>query len=186
MTKPTPLCDVATDRTIPWPVFAVTVAGAFMVALDLSIVNVAFPSIEASFPSVSTATLSWVLSAYSVVFGALLLGAGRIADRSGRRRSFQRGLAVFTLGSALCGLAPPPGCSSPGAPWPAAPLLMPASFRCWRGHRRRPPRRSPCGRYLRSPWPRALARLGAHHRADGVVFVNPPIAVSPRSPFAGW
>src|SRR5258705_4894138 len=91
---------------IPWPVFAVTVAAAFMVALDLSIVNVAFPSIKRSFPSVSTASLSWVLSAYSVVFGALLLGAGRIADRSGRRRSFQRGLAVFTFGSALCGLAP--------------------------------------------------------------------------------
>jgi len=58
---------------IPWPVFAVTVAAAFMVALDLSIVNVAFPSIRRSFPEVSTATLSWVLAAYSVVFGALLL-----------------------------------------------------------------------------------------------------------------
>ncbi len=75
---------------IPWPVFAVTVTGAFMVALDLSIVNVAFPSIETSFPEVSTAALSWVLTAYSVVFGALLLGAGRIADRSGRRLWFVR------------------------------------------------------------------------------------------------
>src|SRR6266508_1286789 len=87
---------------IPWPVFAVTVTGAFMVALDLSIVNVAFPSIEKSFPDVSTAALSWVLTAYSVVFGALLLGAGRIADRSGRRLWFVRGLVIFTLGSALC------------------------------------------------------------------------------------
>src|SRR5690349_3649472 len=94
--------------SIPWPVFTVTVAGAFMVALDLSIVNVAFPSIERSFPSTSTATLSWVLSAYSVVFGALLLGGGRIADRSGRRRWFQRGLLIFTAGSILCGLAPTP------------------------------------------------------------------------------
>ena len=71
--------------------FFVAVAGAFVVALDLSIVNVAFPSIEGSFPDASKATLSWVLSAYSVVFGALLLGAGRIADRSGRRRWFLRG-----------------------------------------------------------------------------------------------
>jgi EmrB/QacA subfamily drug resistance transporter len=91
---------------LPWAVFAVTVAGAFMVALDLSIVNVAFPSITRSFPHVATTTLSWVLSAYSVVFGALLLGAGRIADRSGRRRWFLRGLAVFTVGSALCAFAP--------------------------------------------------------------------------------
>src|ERR671913_1768257 len=93
---------------IPRPVFAVTVAAAFMVALDLSIVNVAFPSIRQSFPEVSTATLSWVLSAYSVVFGALLLGAGRIADRSGRRLWFLRGVAVFTLGSLLCGIATGP------------------------------------------------------------------------------
>src|SRR3954467_10707558 len=93
---------------IPWSVFAVTVTGAFVVALDLSIVNVAFPSIEKSFASTSTATLSWVLSAYSVVFGALLLGGGRIAARSGRRRWFLRGLGIFTVGSILCGLAPTP------------------------------------------------------------------------------
>lgn len=95
----------ADTPSIPWKAFAVTVAGAFMVSLDLSIVNVAFPSIEASFSSASTTTLSWVLSGYSVVFGALLLGAGRIADRSGRRRAFLQGLGVFTLGSLLCGAA---------------------------------------------------------------------------------
>src|SRR5687767_9456220 len=72
---------------IPRPVFAVTVAAAFMVALDLSIVNVAFPSIRRSFPDVSTATLSWVLAAYSVVFGALLLGAGHHAVGSQDRKS---------------------------------------------------------------------------------------------------
>ena len=80
------------------------------VALDLSIVNVAFPSVEASFPEVSTTALSWVLSAYSVVFGALLLGTGRIADRWGRRRWFLRGVGVFTLGSLLCGVATTLGC----------------------------------------------------------------------------
>jgi EmrB/QacA subfamily drug resistance transporter len=115
---------------IPWRVFFVTVAGAFVVALDLSIVNVAFPSIEASFPDVSTTTLSWVLSAYSVVFGALLLGAGRIADRSGRRRWFLRGVAVFTLGSLLCGAATTPGMLIGGRVVQAvgAALLMPASL----------------------------------------------------------
>src|SRR5258705_8963840 len=92
---------------IPWPVFAVTVAAAFMVALDLSIVNVAFPSIRRSFPDVSTASLSWVLAAYSVVFGALLLGAGRIADRSGRRRIILIRLVGFTVRSLLFPNAPP-------------------------------------------------------------------------------
>jgi EmrB/QacA subfamily drug resistance transporter len=115
---------------IPWAVFAITVAGAFVVALDLSIVNVAFPSIERSFPDASTTTLSWVLSAYSVVFGALLLGAGRIADRSGRKRWFLRGLAVFTVGSALCGLAPAAPLLIAGRVVQAvgAALLMPASL----------------------------------------------------------
>ena len=115
---------------IPWPVFAVTVAAAFMVALDLSIVNVAFPSIRTSFPEVSTATLSWVLAAYSVVFGALLLGAGRIADRSGRRRIFELGLVVFAAGSLLCGLAPTAWLLIAGRVVQAvgAALLMPTSL----------------------------------------------------------
>jgi EmrB/QacA subfamily drug resistance transporter len=79
---------------------------------------------------VSTSTLSWVLSAYSVVFGALLLGAGRIADRSGRRRWFLRGLAVFTLGSLLCGAAAAPWLLIGGRVVQAvgAALLMPASL----------------------------------------------------------
>ena len=115
---------------MPWPVFFVAVAGAFVVALDLSIVNVAFPSIGRSFPEASTSTLSWVLSAYSVVFGALLLGAGRIADRSGRRRGFLRGVAVFTLGSLLCGVATAPWMLIGGRVVQAvgAALLMPASL----------------------------------------------------------
>lgn len=115
---------------IPWPVFAVTVAAGFMVALDLSIVNVAFPSIRASFPQVSPASLSWVLAGYSVVFGALLLGAGRIADRSGRRRIFLLGLVVFTVGSLLCGAAPSVWLLISGRVVQAigAALLMPAAL----------------------------------------------------------
>lgn len=119
-----------TPSEIPWPVFAVTVAAGFMVALDLSIVNVAFPSITESFPAVSRATLSWVLAAYSVVFGALLLGAGRIADRSGRRRIFLLGLLVFTVGSLICGAAPSAWVLIGGRVVQAvgAALVMPASL----------------------------------------------------------
>jgi EmrB/QacA subfamily drug resistance transporter len=130
LTAVAPPATAGTPDRIPWPVFAVTVTGAFMVALDLSIVNVAFPSLSESFPDASPATLSWVLSAYSVVFGALLLGAGRIADRSGRRRWFQRGLAVFTIGSLLCGVAWEPWILIAGRVVQAtgAALLMPTSL----------------------------------------------------------
>lgn len=118
------------EETVPRAVFTVTVTGAFVVALDLSIVNVAFPSITASFPGVGPATLSWVLTAYSVVFGALLLGAGRIADRSGRRRTFLGGLGVFTLGSLVCGASLSPWMLISGRVVQAtgAALLMPASL----------------------------------------------------------
>src|SRR5580700_693325 len=87
-------------------VFIVTALGAFMASLDLSIVNVAFPALERSFPSDPRATLAWVITSYGIVFGSLLVIAGRTADRLGSRRVFFAGLAVFTAGSALCGLAP--------------------------------------------------------------------------------
>lgn len=125
-----PSLSVPPRAEIPWPVFFATITGAFMVALDLSIVNVAFPSMSASFPDASPATLAWVLSAYSVVFGALLLGAGRIADRSGRKRWFLIGLAVFTAGSLVCALAWSPAVLIVGRVIQAAgaALMMPTSL----------------------------------------------------------
>src|SRR4051794_4396805 len=87
-------------------IFAVTALGAFMAALDLSIVNVAFPDLEASYPDASQASLAWVITAYSIVFGALLVTGGRTGDRIGRRRAFTLGLSVFLAGSFLCGIAP--------------------------------------------------------------------------------
>ena len=83
--------------------FVVTALGAFMASLDLSIVNVAFPALQRSFPRDSRATLAWVITGYTIVFGSLLVTAGRTADRVGRRRVFFAGLGVFSLGSALCG-----------------------------------------------------------------------------------
>jgi EmrB/QacA subfamily drug resistance transporter len=77
-----------------------------MASLDLSIVNVAFPALQRSFPHDSRATLAWVITAYTIVFASLLVTAGRTADRLGRRRIFFGGLGVFTLGSAMCALAP--------------------------------------------------------------------------------
>ena len=88
-----------------WKVLLVTAVAVFMAFLDVTIVNVAFPSIEAAFPSSSLAELSWVLNAYNIVFAALLVPAGRLADLLGRRRMFFVGLGLFMAASALCGLA---------------------------------------------------------------------------------
>ncbi|MGH8996115.1 MAG: MFS transporter, partial [Acidimicrobiales bacterium] len=80
--------------------------GLFMSSLDLFIVNLAFPYIAHDYPGTSLGMLSWVLNAYTIVFAAILVPAGRWADRIGRRRVFDAGLVVFGLGSLLCGLAP--------------------------------------------------------------------------------
>ncbi len=78
----------------------------FMSSLDLFIVNLAFPYIGRQYPGTSLSSLSWVLNAYTIVFAAVLVPAGRWADRIGRRRVLLAGLAAFSAGSALCGLAP--------------------------------------------------------------------------------
>ncbi len=86
-------------------VLAVTVIGASMTALDTTIVNVARDTLSKEFRS-SASAVSWVWSAYSIVFAAVLLTSGRFADRYGRRRIYTIGLLVFISASALCGAAP--------------------------------------------------------------------------------
>jgi len=101
-----------------------------MASLDLSIVNVAFPALEHSFSHASRATLAWVITAYSIVFAALLVTAGRSADRLGRRRVFFTGIFIFAAGSALCGLAPSVGLLIGGrvTQGVGAALLLPSSL----------------------------------------------------------
>lgn len=93
----------------PWAVLGSTGLAVFAVFLDTTILFVAFPAISADFTGTSTSSLSWVLNAYTVVFAALLIPAGRLADRIGRRRLFLAAVVAFTLASALCGLAPTVG-----------------------------------------------------------------------------
>jgi EmrB/QacA subfamily drug resistance transporter len=102
--------QAARRRRIPreWQVLLVTTVAVFMAFLDVTIVNVAFPSISADFPEASLTELSWVLNAYNIVFAAALVPAGRLADRIGQRRLFFGGLWLFLAGSVLCGLAPDP------------------------------------------------------------------------------
>jgi EmrB/QacA subfamily drug resistance transporter len=92
-----------------WQILFITSLGVFIASLDLFIVNIGFPAIADDFSSASLGDLSWILNAYAIVFAALLVPAGRLADRIGRKRMFLLGLATFTTGSALCALAPSVG-----------------------------------------------------------------------------
>jgi EmrB/QacA subfamily drug resistance transporter len=87
-----------------WWALALLCGAFFMVILDASIVVVALPSIEADL-GFSASGLQWVISAYALTFGGLLLLGGRAADLLGRRRVFMAGIVFFTLASLLCGLA---------------------------------------------------------------------------------
>src|SRR5439155_17734258 len=87
-----------------WLVLAVLVAAQFMVVLDVAIVNVALPTIKDDL-HFSQEGLQWVLTAYAILFGGVLLLGGRLADLLGRRRLFMLGLAIFTVSSLLDGLA---------------------------------------------------------------------------------
>jgi EmrB/QacA subfamily drug resistance transporter len=92
---------------IPTPaVFAVTAAGGLLVSLDVSVANALMPAIGRDFAGEGRAALAWVVTGYAIVFAAALVPAGRIADRAGRRRTYVGGLAVFALGSLVCGVAP--------------------------------------------------------------------------------
>jgi EmrB/QacA subfamily drug resistance transporter len=101
-----PAAELAGARRRRVVVFVITALGSFMASLDLSIVNIAFPDIKTSYPQASQASLAWIITAYSIVFGALLVTGGRSGDRQGRKRTFLLGTAVFIAGSFLCGIAP--------------------------------------------------------------------------------
>src|SRR5437870_10557711 len=87
-----------------WKALTIVCAAFFMTVLDVSIVNVALPSIGASL-HFSEQGLQWVITAYAITFGGFLLLGGRAADLLGRRRVFYVGVAVFTIASFVCGLA---------------------------------------------------------------------------------
>src|SRR5581483_2566758 len=94
---------VTSDRR-RWFGLAVLVAAQFMVVLDVAIVNVALPTIKTDLHFTQD-SLQWVVTAYSILFGGVLLLGGRVADLLGRRRMFMTGLILFTVSSLLDGLA---------------------------------------------------------------------------------
>ncbi|MFF5219308.1 MFS transporter [Micromonospora sp. NPDC000442] len=91
-----------------WQALGVGLVAAFMTLLDISIVNVALPSLERALRA-DPSDLQWVLSGYALSFGLVLVPAGRFGDVRGRRNAFVFGIALFTLTSALAGLAQSPG-----------------------------------------------------------------------------
>ena len=103
---PAPLADVSREARLT---LAVTSLAGLAVFLDTTALFVAFPDIVATFDMVAPAQLSWVLNAYTIVVAALLVPAGKIADRLGHKRVFIFGSALFTIASMACGLAPSAG-----------------------------------------------------------------------------
>ena len=95
-----------TGQGRPGAILAVLSLAGFMANLDVFIVNVAFGKIAADFRGASVGDVSWVLNAYAIIFAALLVPLGRLADKAGRKRMFGLGLAVFTLASVACAAAP--------------------------------------------------------------------------------
>src|SRR5436190_14620402 len=100
--------NAMTERTAPdrnrWIALYVLCVGMLMIVLDVTVVNVALPSIQSDL-GFSQSSLAWVVNAYLIAFGGLLLLAGRFGDLLGRKSVFLAGLAVFTVASLVCGLS---------------------------------------------------------------------------------
>src|SRR6059036_4144017 len=87
-----------------WLSLIVLCTGFLLIVVDMTIVNVALPSIQTDL-GFSQSGLAWVVNAYLIAFGGLLLLAGRVGDLAGRKRVYLAGLAIFTAASVLCGLS---------------------------------------------------------------------------------
>jgi EmrB/QacA subfamily drug resistance transporter len=99
------LTSPATPQRQRWVTLAVVCLAQLMIVLDVTIVNVALPSIQREL-HFTQGNLTWVVNAFLISFGSLLLLAGRLGDLAGRKRVFLAGIAVFSTASLLCGLAP--------------------------------------------------------------------------------
>lgn len=89
----------------PWPVVWIASVAVFLVSLDTTMLFAAFGAVRAGFPGASAAHVSWVLNAYTVVYAAMLIPAGGLADAHGRKKVLLLGVTLFLGASAACGLA---------------------------------------------------------------------------------
>jgi MFS family permease len=95
--------ELRTETRKWWTLGAVSF-GLFMIMLDNTVVNVALPSIQRDL-DIGLSELEWIVTGYALMFAALMLTGGKLADLLGRRLTFVVGLAIFTVASLLCGLA---------------------------------------------------------------------------------
>jgi EmrB/QacA subfamily drug resistance transporter len=104
--QPTPL-DASASMPVksPWPAFWIACSATFLVSLDTTMLFAAFDALRQSFAGTSAAELSWVINGYTVVYAAMLIPAGGLADAYGRRRIFRFGLTLFLAASVACGAA---------------------------------------------------------------------------------
>ena len=112
-----------------WWTLAAVAFGLFMIMLDNTVVNVALPSIGRDL-KISISELEWVVTGYALVFAALLITGGKLADMFGRRKFFVIGLTIFSLSSLACGLAPSAGflIGARGVQGIGAALMSPATL----------------------------------------------------------
>ena len=104
-TLPAARTESAAASASPWPVFWIASVAVFLVSLDSTMLYAAFGALRGGFPQATAADMSWVLNAYTVVYAAMLIPAGGLADTHGRKRIFLLGVTVFIAASAACGLA---------------------------------------------------------------------------------
>jgi EmrB/QacA subfamily drug resistance transporter len=102
------LAALAAEENRKWWTLAAVAFGLFMIMLDNTVVNVALPSIQNDL-HVKLSELEWIVTGYALTFAALLITGGKLGDLYGRRRTFVIGIAIFTLSSLACGLAPTAG-----------------------------------------------------------------------------
>lgn len=98
--------DATHERSVSALAWVASSLSALVVAVNLSVMSVAFDALGSSFPDAKLSTLGWVLSVYTIVFGAFLVPAGRLADHLGRRKIFLAGLVIFAAASTVAALAP--------------------------------------------------------------------------------
>jgi EmrB/QacA subfamily drug resistance transporter len=120
----------APPQASPWPVFWIASIAVFLVSMDSTMLFAAFRTIQAGFPGSSAADMSWVLNAYTVVYAAMLIPAGGLADSQGRKKIFLFGVTLFLAASVACGLSGSAGwlIAARVAQALGAAMLMPASL----------------------------------------------------------
>ncbi len=104
-TPQTPTPAATRSGASPWPVFWIASIAVFLVSMDSTMLFAAFRTLQAGFPGTSAADMSWVLNAYTVVYAAMLIPAGGLADSHGRKKVFLLGVTLFLAASAACGLS---------------------------------------------------------------------------------